>query len=598
MKKKLFNMLLMVCMIACMLVGCGEKSDSDSDRSEKKTQSLVDLNDEKQISAKDFARAMEAFKEYYDVFYEEHRFNGTYEQPEDCIANVYMIGDTPIMVILDMMAPSEYYFTADLYVYEYADKGVQERAKYPSIKFGDDEIFLYPLQDKLFMGYYDEERNYKVAELDEYFTKSKEEVYIVAEKDYEDAFEEDIEENITICCDDFDEFVKDGIWEVFEVESHYNTGLAKENDGGYYLLREDGIEALSLYSFCNYALVLDRRLESENDDYLGCLYSTSFKKYLDYLVEQEITNNVQLLISHADYLESIGVSDGIHSQDSWIATDEGKKIDTIVWFNGIYYYIVGEIAYPIAYDFGYSKDDLPKKVYGYKVKDGIVDILLAYYPSDRDITAYREDLEEEFPISVSKRVLAKDIWKEVEVAKAEYEQTVGVALEAYEDYIEEKDYDGRDYYYSFIYIDDNDTPELYVKNEWGFTALLAYYDGQVIEHEFSAYSLYYHEREGIYYDAYNRWAEYGWNAVYKLEDGKKIPMCTIHYSNDFSTGEEINTNYLTVSPSDGYSEENIVSDEEANAAQAEVLKDCKTEEKEAITYRDFDEACEEAGLIH
>ncbi len=495
MKKGVLSLFFILATFVTVLVGCGNSGDS------------VDINKENQISASNFSETMEAFKEFYGTFYEEHRFNGTFEQPEDCLANIYMLGTTPVMVVLDAVASADGYFTADLYVFEYDGRKVQERAKYASIKFGDDEIYIYSLQDKLYISYMNEERNPSVAELAEYFTKLKEEVYFVAQKGYEDEFENEIETSISTgkACDDLDEFIEYGISNErkVEAETFHHTGFGKDNYGGDYLIRYLGIEARDFNSMYNYALVTDHGLKCETERYKGYLYETEFKKYLDYLAEQKITNNVQLLVSHADYLESIGVYDYSSNSDLDV-TDEGKSIDTVVWFDGIYYYIKDEAAYPIVYDYGYSEEDLPKKICSYEVETELSNVFYGKLDENNGI----------FPIYEKKRKSVNEIWKDVADAKTEWENGGGAALIAYRDYLYEKNYYNSDFSYAFVLIDDNASPELFVTNIWGYSAVLAYSDGFVTEQQIWDTKLSYYEREGIFVDS-----SYDETLVYQLHKG-------------------------------------------------------------------------------
>lgn len=575
MKKKVLGLLLSISMIATMLVGCGSNSDSGS----------TDLNTEKQISAKNFNKSVEAFKEFYDEFYEEHRFNGSYEETEDCIANIYMIGSTPVMAILDMLAPSEDYFTADLYLYEYVDKEVQEKAKYSSLRFGDDEIYLYPLQDKLFMVYFDEEREQRVAELDEYFTELNETYYVVPEEGHESDFEENVQSDISkgIKCDDYEEFVEEVAGDNSAKKIvYYETDLGDDNFGGSYMLVDRGIQAYCLNTIFNYALVVDWGLTDKDGDDGFIMYDTSFKKYLDYLLEQEITNNVQLLLTHADYLDSIGLYD-----DYWSDGKDGQQIDTVVWFDGIYYYIVDDTAYVLGYDFGYSEDDLPKSICGLGVEASAIDILLDYAGGNSEAISDTE----KFPISYAKRESVEDMWEQVAVAKEEYKQSVGAALEAYEDYIDEKDLDGSDYRYAFIYVDDNDVPELYVENEWGHTVLLTYSNGQVLELELDRPWDYfgYYEKQGFITTSYSYMGG-STDYIYSLKDGVLTTLVVGTVNEDFDTFElTYRINNEVVSESEYNNSFDSVRPE-GESVSVGIWKD--------NVYSDFDDACEEAGIIN
>ncbi|MBQ9119351.1 MAG: hypothetical protein IJY09_04730 [Lachnospiraceae bacterium] len=621
MKKKMFSKLFMGCMVAAMLVGCGESSDSESNQATKesnesdskqpteetqsneevkeevkdetKEETKEDANKDEQGEAKDFAKTMEAFKAFYDTFYEEHRFNGTYEETWDCFANIYMIENEPVMAVLDILKLEDYSYyneqdeeyatnevvTADLYLYEYSGKEVKERAKYTNVQTSDAEVYLIPMQDKLFMSYYDKEGQFVTAELDEYCTLLDEEYYAVYCDEAKSEIVDTEDKYIKYACnkwlkyDSFDEVVDNELSYGISSEGEcifFKTGLGSSaNDGNYLLYWEHDREID--YALLNYQLVSDAIDFEEEEDFF---FSTSFKKYLDYLAEQEITNNIDLRVCHSNYLI-----------DS--TKEDAKHLRVFVWRDGIYYVIDEGIAYVYAFDYGYTEDDLPKDLYGYKISD-------EYWVE----TKSKSDTY--FPISLDYKLNLEDVWKEVEAVKVEYEQSVGAAIEAYEEYIEEKDYDGSDYYYSFIYIDDNDTPELYIENEWGNKTLLTYSEGQVCELSLSGGSFCYYERDGLYVDAYNRWAESGYTTVYQLDDGEKVPVITRHYNCDFSTVPETMTYYITVSWNDGWSEEDAVSKEEADAALEEVLKDCKSEKKNADgdTYGSLKKACKAVGLVY
>ena len=198
---------------------------------------------------------------------------------------------------------------------------------------------------------------------------------------------------------------------------------------------------------------------------------------------------------------------------------------------------------------------------------------------------------EDFPISYTKRESVEGMWEQVAVAKEEYEQSVGTALEAYEDYIDEKDLDGSDYRYAFIYVDDNDVPELYVENEWGHTVLLTYSNGQVLELELDRPWDYfgYYEKQGFITTSYSYMGG-STDYIYSLKDGVLTTLVVGTVNEDFDTFElTYRINNEVVSESEYNNSFDSVRPE-GESVSVGIWKD--------NVYSDFDDACEEAGIIN
>ena len=94
--------------------------------------------------------------------------------------------------------------------------------------------------------------------------------------------------------------------------------------------------------------------------------------------------------------------------------------------------------------------------------------------------------------------------------------------QAYVDYIlakeNERSYD-EEYYYSLIYIDDDDIPELFVQTFSNFGVIAAYYNGTISEQEIGNMGMTYVERGGIFTRSGGNRGIY-WTNYYKLDQGK------------------------------------------------------------------------------
>lgn len=508
MQKKWISILLLVCIISTILVGCNGNSDANL-----VTSSNVNLNKEKQISSKDFSETMEAYKEFYDTFYEEHRFNGSYEDSWDCFANIYMLEGKPIMAIMDILSFQEHSYydergtqcinevaIFDLYIYEYNGREVQERAKYVSLQSSDEEVYLYPMQNKLFLNYYNENDKLVTAELGEYCTPLELEYYYICcdDTDYEvidaeyienakeDWFHDETYERVSISFDVDDEYLN------CEETGFIKTDLGEYGHDGSRIFRV-GRKSIMHFAAANYSLLNDYII----DDAEGCFYSTNFKKYLDYLIEQDITNNVDLRVCHNNYI-----------YDNYEFEDYDLK--TIVWMDGIYYVVEDDVAYVYAFDYGYTEEDLPKDLCGYEISDQYwVDV----QSDNSDIT-----------VSIKHRLNLYEVWEQVLIAKEEYSKSFAGAFDAYEEYMYEKEYVSPDYYYAFIFIDDDDIPELYVENVWGFKTLLIYSEGQVSEVNINCNYFSYYERQDVFVTD-SRYEAGGYDIyVYNIKDGEVVTL--------------------------------------------------------------------------
>lgn len=308
MKQKLVSIVLVLSMVIGLFTACGKDSEA-----------IAQSNKE----VKNFPEAVKAFKETYNAFYDEHRMNGNYMEPEyDCFANVYILGDTPTMLIMDIIQTeqlTEYNtsYIADFYMFEFVDGKVKESAKYLSVSLGRFfTTYIYPLQDKLFMGYYvpkDEPDassyfEYKVGVFSEYFEEVEKEWYyteMLVEGEIFDhpnnkTMKEAINELVYDVAEygDFESYKKSLKYSKFNYMDcdfnpyywvwAYNTGLSEDGIGGSALLLESG-------EFDNYCFSHSYGLRAVN-----------FSKYLDYLSTKEVKNNAHLMLQHAKYLETLG----------------------------------------------------------------------------------------------------------------------------------------------------------------------------------------------------------------------------------------------------------------------------------------------------
>lgn len=419
MKQKLVSIVLVLSMALCMFTACGKDSEAISQSNK---------------GFKNFTEAVKAFKETYNTFYDEHRMNGSYtDSTLDCFANVYVLGDTPTMLIMDIIQTeqlTEYdtSYIADFYMFEFVDGKVKESAKYLSVSLGRFfTTYIYPLQDKLFMGYYvpkDEPDSssyfeYKVGVFNEYFEDVEEE-WVITEvlsegkvlpypspiEDVIDGLIDDVAE-----YSDFDSY-NNGFGNYYAGISsvqagytkHYKTGLGKDGFGGSALLIQPE------YIFDNYVFASCR-------GGIWGLNSVNFSKYLDFLSTQEITNNAQLMLQHAKYFETIGITQEQHLVKSdygdffipvqldrpvqwigsllfdalvrqenpdadletiskivfemWNAAEENKinaRVPVEVWLDGFYYLVFDNNIFLYAYDIDSATEDYPKKVFGYDLE--------------------------------------------------------------------------------------------------------------------------------------------------------------------------------------------------------------------------------------
>ena len=411
MKQKLVSIVLILCMTLCMFTACGK--DDEKSRKEIQKNLSGDISNElenEQINnsgqvekeavknsnkdeVKKFPEAIRAFKETYNAFYDKHRMNGNYMQPDfDCFANIYILNNTPIMLIMDIFQMSEDETEAyvDLYMFEYTNKTVEEKCKYTNLKLSSPEVYVYPLQEKLFVRYSNGNSilEYKVSVLDEYLEDVSAEYFFINSRyvdsntlveplSFDSIVDNSYSQYITndISYEDFLARAYSTIW--------FNTGLGKSGYAGNNLIKMDPYDDCGI----NFALVC------ENSNYFG-LNSTKFQKYLDYLSQQEINNNAQLLVHHFSYLENLGVVEKNISDDG-----VEEKTPVIVWLNGVYYKIINDIAYPYLLDCGYSQSDLPEMIWGYEVR--------------RDSSQ----------LVVVDEISLKDIWGIIEIKRAEYKAT-------------------------------------------------------------------------------------------------------------------------------------------------------------------------------
>ena len=530
MKQRFISVLLVLSMVLCLFTACGSSEETggsggsqnqsvSTDSNERvnenqKEEQKIELKDtEKEdkeavresnnVEVKNFPDAVAAFKETYNTFYDEHRMNGDYLKPEyDCFANVYILDNTPTMLIMDIIHADDMGSSiVDFYTFEYKDKEVKEKSRYSSIPLNDYSVFVYPLQEKLYVGYYSAEldyypkqfgddpteldycpvelsdEGYRVAVLEEYFEDLAKEYYLVGiqpqkitdKKSFsDDELKEFGQLNKLSTLDELKMHVRgcESFYQGGEgkyIHYFFRTELGKDGCAGNAILfpgkantslSENGeIITVPIHSNMNYALVC-------YDEARVGLTGLSFLKYLDFLSASDVKNNLELMSYHSLYLESIGE---FYRTYSW---ESGSNLEfphaVRIWLGGHYYYVgISKkdnelyIQYE-ASDFGYSLDSIPDEIYGIEVTKPLID--------------YYKMIYDKLPI--------EEVWKYAEQAKIEYANSPESALDAYRNEYYYGKIPGA-YSFAFVDLDDNNIPELIVGD--GVSSILVYYyDGDKV----------------------------------------------------------------------------------------------------------------------
>ena len=110
MRKKILALALCCCM-AIGVSGCGDTAKETATTKDAVTKDTETENDGTAENEKDVKKSLEAFKEFYSAFYEEHRDREvTLENGEiaDCPARIIMDDSgSPLMAICDFVVLSE-----------------------------------------------------------------------------------------------------------------------------------------------------------------------------------------------------------------------------------------------------------------------------------------------------------------------------------------------------------------------------------------------------------------------------------------------------------------------------------------------------------
>lgn len=287
--KKLLLTLLLGCSMVIGLCGCGKDQNSA-----KKTQS-----------------AIEAYKEYYNEFYNEHylddigyfqylyqsmgldsvshlqydeEYGSTYDSMSvaDCAGKIVLVDNVPILVIadaidLDTYADDEYEgcdVVFNVYFYEFIGKKVTEKVMIPDVKCYDDGFSVFSVNDEIYLY------------TDAYTTGEK--IYRVNGNSYSEVVEgQAIVQNgnsIAVCVDN----------KMFDISGNLVYNIISESNA---ITNED----VACYA----------------------LNGTVFTNWLEYLSEQEMSNELELDIIYGKYLLENELED---------------DFEIVCWQNGVYYY--------------------------------------------------------------------------------------------------------------------------------------------------------------------------------------------------------------------------------------------------------------------
>ena len=168
MRKRILALVLCCCM-AIGVSGCGDTAKETATTKETTTKSTATEEDGTVESEKDVKKSLEAFKEFYSEFYEEHRDrelvnNGG--EIMDCPARIIMDDSgSPLMAICDFVVLNETEWQYDIYLFEYDGKEVAEKAKIENAKWDTDDGFtINCIEGEIFIGNIDGHYAYKLQD--------------------------------------------------------------------------------------------------------------------------------------------------------------------------------------------------------------------------------------------------------------------------------------------------------------------------------------------------------------------------------------------------------------------------------------------------
>lgn len=359
MKKKILA--IMLCLTVCtgMLTGCG----NGEGKMEQTGDSVGSVNEagDGSFNKKEFKAALEAYKEFYDGFYEEH-FELFYDgdlAASDCSGRIVLDGNNkPVMAIADMTNMDEDYFYVDLYIYEYKNDEVTQLQMIPDMEIFHNGISMVTAEGNIYI---------------KILNKTTTDIYKIHNGQLETMENPYWEAPGEPKLDD------DGQW----VEMDEEWDCANEISGSF----EEDLQSIVLGS------------DSGEQNIKYCISDSDFDALLDYLTEH-VSNPLEFAIAYSDFLREQGMvrannqtwfeQDGLlyvcvnkdeinengeyirgnwfdYDEDNSYKIEEGDLIiyeDLSKYHDPSYLYIEYYGDYYIDYQ---ERTDIPKKIYGHKV---------------------------------------------------------------------------------------------------------------------------------------------------------------------------------------------------------------------------------------
>lgn len=280
---------------------------------DKTTDTVKETKDQQEINQKTFNKSIEAFKEFYSDFYEEHRDADAIVDGIcwDCQARIIIDNEnTPLMAICDFIVSGDE-VSPDIYLFEYNGEEVVKKASINGMLWDSDDGFtIYCIEDEIYVGDIDGTYAYRVE--DEYFIQLDTEYF-------------DEEKNI----------------------KGFVTGLGENGLGASYLLNDSLDVRGTDFIYSERALGKDINMSG-----------TDFELFLKNMMEADIQNDLDLRFYYADYYLEKGFIDEKSDYDAGVLT----------WEGGIYYRLYEDgTATVLGVDTGYENVSIPDSVMGYVV---------------------------------------------------------------------------------------------------------------------------------------------------------------------------------------------------------------------------------------
>ena len=149
---------MMCCFMAVGVCACSKKTDT-----------VKETKYQQEINQKTFNKSLEAFKDFYSDFYEEHRDAEAIVDGIcwDCQARIIIDNEnTPLMAICDFIVSGDE-VSPDIYLFEYNGEEVVKKASINGMLWDSDDGFtIYCIEDEIYVGDMDGTYAYRVE--DEY----------------------------------------------------------------------------------------------------------------------------------------------------------------------------------------------------------------------------------------------------------------------------------------------------------------------------------------------------------------------------------------------------------------------------------------------